>query len=125
MEIHPDVKQLLGALLPVSRKDGVEVEPHPSVDYLEQLLSLFSHPIYPKSVVSSSDSVVDMSFDGLTEREQVVLDLLAQGYSSGKIAAALTISLSTAKTHMRNIYQKLDAHSREYALVRAHDLGLI
>lgn len=49
----------------------------------------------------------------LTEREKEVLVMLARGYGSQSISDALTVSLYTTRAHTRNIYAKLDVHSRQ------------
>ena len=49
----------------------------------------------------------------LTEREKEVLVLLACGRGSQSISDELTISLYTTRAHTRNIYAKLDVHSRQ------------
>jgi len=61
----------------------------------------------------------------LTEREVAILHLLAQGQSIQEIAATLIISVHTARTHVKNIYPKLEAHNRAQAIQRAHDLHLL
>src|ERR1700722_6662615 len=48
----------------------------------------------------------------LTEREVDVLRRLSEGYTNPAIAEALQISVATARTHVRAIFQKLDVHSR-------------
>jgi two-component system nitrate/nitrite response regulator NarL len=48
----------------------------------------------------------------LTEREQAVARLLAQGASNRQIAETLVITENTVKTHVRNILKKLELHSR-------------
>ncbi|HEV3379033.1 MAG TPA: LuxR C-terminal-related transcriptional regulator, partial [Thermoleophilaceae bacterium] len=64
--------------------------------------------------------------DELTEREIAVLRLLAAGeLSRREIADALYVSLDTVKTHMRGIYRKLGAGSREEAVTGARERGLI
>jgi LuxR family maltose regulon positive regulatory protein len=63
--------------------------------------------------------------DPLSERELEVLELLAKGLSTPKIAERLYISAGTAKWHTINIYRKLDVHSRLQAVIRAQELGLI
>lgn len=47
----------------------------------------------------------------LAAREREILQLVAEGHSSGEIAQRLGISLSTVETHRRNIMKKLDVHS--------------
>jgi DNA-binding CsgD family transcriptional regulator len=49
----------------------------------------------------------------LSRRERDVLGELARGHSSGHIATTYCISPNTARTHMRNIYKKLNVSSRE------------
>ena len=61
----------------------------------------------------------------LTPREEVVLRLLAQGYSNRQIAHSLFISLSTVKKHVEHIISKLGVSTRTEAAVRASRLGLL
>ena len=61
----------------------------------------------------------------LSERERKVLRYLPSNLSASEIAAELYVSTSTVKTHMRHIYDKLDAHRRTEAVDRARDLGLL
>ena len=55
------------------------------------------------------------SDDGLTERELQVLIKVSQGATDKEIAEALTISLNTVKTHIRNILSKLHVSTRREA----------
>ncbi len=50
---------------------------------------------------------------GLTSREREILAYLAEGHNGSYIASALFISPNTARTHLHNIYRKLDVSSRE------------
>lgn len=52
----------------------------------------------------------------LTAREAEVLVLLAQGADAAAVAGQLVVSLSTANTHIRHIYAKMDIHSRQELL---------
>ncbi len=61
----------------------------------------------------------------LTESELRVLRYLPSNLSAPEIAAELFLSTSTVKTHMRHIYEKLDAHRRTEAVDRARELGLL
>ena len=61
----------------------------------------------------------------LSDREQEVLVLLADGLGAGQIAAKLFMSESTAKSHIARIYQKLGATNRAQALVTAMRSGLL
>jgi DNA-binding NarL/FixJ family response regulator len=63
--------------------------------------------------------------DVLTGREREVLVLLAEGRNNREIAAALSVTLATVKSHLVRIYSKLEAGNRNEALGRAVALGLI
>lgn len=52
----------------------------------------------------------------LTKRETEVLEGIANGKSRGKIATQLFIDLETVKSHIKNIYFKLDVNSRDEAI---------
>ncbi len=56
--------------------------------------------------------------DGLSPREQEVLDLLAQGYLYKEIAERLNISVPTVNTYVRRMYEKLHVRSRAQAVAR-------
>jgi LuxR family maltose regulon positive regulatory protein len=61
----------------------------------------------------------------LSERELDVLQLIADGLTNREIATRLYLSLNTVKVHARNIYGKLDAHSRTQAVAKARELGIL
>ena len=61
----------------------------------------------------------------LSDREVVVLRMLAGRLSRREIADSLYVSHNTIKTQVRSIYQKLDASDREAAVARARELGLL
>jgi len=61
----------------------------------------------------------------LSERESEVLRLLRTDLSSTGIAQVLHISVNTVRSHQKNIYGKLNAHSRFDAITRAEELGLL
>jgi two-component system nitrate/nitrite response regulator NarL len=61
----------------------------------------------------------------LTPRERHVLKLLGSGSTSQEIASALGTSPHTVRTHMHNLYRKLDAHSRLEIVRFAAEHGLI
>ncbi len=61
----------------------------------------------------------------LSEREVEVLKLMAGGGANKEIAASLSISESTVKTHVANIFQKLDVNDRTEAVTEALQRGII
>ncbi|MDQ3723520.1 MAG: response regulator transcription factor [Actinomycetota bacterium] len=62
---------------------------------------------------------------GLTDREAEVLRLIARGLTNAEIAAQLTVSLETIKTHVAHVLGKLDARDRTQAVIRAYQTGFI
>jgi LuxR family maltose regulon positive regulatory protein len=63
--------------------------------------------------------------DHLTEQEMIVLGYLPSRLSNAAIADELGVSLNTIKTHLKHIYQKLDATGRAEAVDVGERLGLL
>ena len=61
----------------------------------------------------------------LTTREREVLALMAKGLDNGAIAERLSLTLHTARGYVQNVLEKLEAHSRLEAVIRANQLGLV
>ncbi len=61
----------------------------------------------------------------LSNREREVLRLISTGLSNAEIAQTLVVANSTVKKHLKNIYGKLNVHSRTRAVARAQDLDLL
>jgi LuxR family maltose regulon positive regulatory protein len=61
----------------------------------------------------------------LSETELRILRFLPTNLTASEIASEIYVSVNTVKTHMRNIYSKLDAHSRGEAVEYARELGLL
>lgn len=60
----------------------------------------------------------------LTNREYEVLQVLTQGYSNAEIAEKLFLSLSTVKTHVSNLFVKMDVKNRTQAVEKAKRLKI-
>jgi DNA-binding NarL/FixJ family response regulator len=61
----------------------------------------------------------------LSVREHEVLTLIVKGFSYAEIARLIGVSAHTVTTHVRNIYRKLEVHSRGEAVYEALQLGLV
>jgi ATP/maltotriose-dependent transcriptional regulator MalT len=60
----------------------------------------------------------------LSNREYEVLQLLTKGFSNSDIAEKLFLSLSTVKTHVSNLFMKMDVKSRTQAIEKAKRLKI-
>jgi len=76
------------------------------------------------AVATTSESTVDWR-EFLTNREFEVLRLLRQRLRDKEIADQLCISTDTVKTHLRNLYRKLEATNRREAIVNAQNLKFL
>jgi DNA-binding CsgD family transcriptional regulator len=63
--------------------------------------------------------------DPLSERELEVLTLLASGRTNAEIAKDLFVAVGTVKSHVNNIYRKLDAGNRAEAVTQAREMNLL
>jgi LuxR family maltose regulon positive regulatory protein len=87
-------------------------------------------PIYVQHLLKAVGTATDRLtvnqglIEPLSERERDVLRLLGTDLSGPDIARELMVSLSTLRTHTRNIYTKLGVKSRRVAVRRAEELHL-
>jgi LuxR family maltose regulon positive regulatory protein len=117
MRIFLDEGKPMTRLLRAAASRGVETE------YVGRLLAAASIP-------EQADAVQPGRYpaelvDPLTPRELQVLRLLATRLTSTEIADELYISANTARSHIKNIYGKLNVHQRADAVGRAEALGLL
>ena len=61
----------------------------------------------------------------LTQREQEILSLVAQGLSNREIAEQLCVSRYTVESHIKHIYRKLSVSKRTKAVITARHLGIL
>jgi LuxR family maltose regulon positive regulatory protein len=94
-------------------------------DYARRLLAAF--PVAESEQTDSSKAQASKPelVEPLSERELEVLQLIAEGLTNPEIASRLFLALNTVKAHTRNIYGKLNVHSRTQAIARVQALGLL
>ncbi|MBV9230325.1 MAG: hypothetical protein JOZ18_13515, partial [Chloroflexi bacterium] len=105
------------------RRSGSEPQ-HIALGYVYTLLHSFGSEIQPPIWLVSPENEETM-IEKLSEREYMVLGLIAEGLSNQEIAQKLVVTVSTIKTHLNNIYAKLHVHTRLQAVTRAYDLGVL
>ncbi|MBC7006477.1 transcriptional regulator MalT, partial [Photobacterium sp. BZF1] len=104
LELHR-ARQLLREMTSKERNRSV----HFDENFVEKLLNL---PDVPELIRTSP----------LTQREWQVLGLIYTGYSNEQIASELDVASTTIKTHIRNLYQKLNIANRQQAIETAENL---
>ena len=109
--------ELLSGMLEAQRRG--RPEPPVPAHYLRKLLA----------ALERGDAGAGLPANRLPEppsgRELEVLQLVAAGRSNRRIASELFVGVGTVKTHLNNLYRKLDVRSRTEAVARARELDLI
>ena len=103
-------------LLRMAIQQGIEV------DYARMLLEVLKKE--QKSTLTTDVPELVLA-ESLSQREMEVLRLLVTDLTTPEIADELVVSVSTVRSHIKNIYSKLDAHSRFEAVAKARELGIL
>jgi DNA-binding CsgD family transcriptional regulator len=83
---------------------------------------LFRRPVPAEAFEANTRAMASL---GISDREFQVLEQLAAGRSNKEIAGRLNVSPNTVKTHVANLYGKLEVKRRTEAILRARELGMI
>jgi LuxR family maltose regulon positive regulatory protein len=115
-----------------SAEPGADSDPHA---FLAEARGILRHCPDPGPVVAGwladeqrAESVQarqDGLIEPLTDRELTILRLLPAPTPQRELASVLFVSPNTLRTHLRAIYRKLGAESRDDAVIRARERGLI
>ncbi len=82
------------------------------------VLSLILNYVLLKRNTLLRKRALEKSLNQLTKQEQKVVDHILQEHTNKEIADKLFVSVSTVKTHINNIYKKLEVSSREEIQIR-------
>jgi LuxR family maltose regulon positive regulatory protein len=110
---------LLSATLEAHKRGPPDAAAHVPARYLAKLQAALSQD------AAAAPTVDGRLLEPLSGRELEVLALIAAGDSNQEIAGRLFVSTSTVKTHINNLYRKLNARSRIQAVARAREIGLL
>jgi LuxR family maltose regulon positive regulatory protein len=94
-------------------------------DYVRQLLGAFPDVESEEADSKERQSPGFELVDPLSDRENEVLQLMAEGHKYQEIGERLVISLNTVRHHTKNIYSKLGVNNRTQAIKKANDLNLL
>lgn len=103
--------------LGLARKENDDKKDYEDLSQI-QLLAMYFHEVN-KSFINKAENIE------LTPREQEVLSWAAEGKTDADISHILTISENTVRFHWKNVFKKLDAYGRVYAITKAIRLQLI
>jgi LuxR family maltose regulon positive regulatory protein len=119
VEEGPPMAELLSEVLEAQQRGRLDSLRRVPAHYLRKLLAALE-----RDATGPARPATDLP-EVLSERELEVLQLIAAGKSNRRIASELFVSVGTVKTHVNNLYRKLDSHSRTQAVARARELKLL
>ncbi|MBP1609046.1 MAG: ATP-dependent transcriptional regulator [Acidobacteria bacterium] len=106
-------------------------EGEPMKILLQQVAKKGVYPEYVRRLLSAASptdketSLTQSLIEPLSERELLILRLVAEGMSNGQIADSLIIARGTVKKHINNIFGKMGSQSRTQCVARARELNLL
>jgi LuxR family transcriptional regulator, maltose regulon positive regulatory protein len=119
---------LLTQVHDAQKKERPEGAQRVSPRYIRILLAVLKGETLPLPKDTAHLGAVQLPgepIESLSEREREVLQCLAAGMSNQAMAQEFIVSVGTIKTHLNNIYGKLNVHSRTQAVARARALHLL
>lgn len=102
-------------IAPEARKQYELQRELPSPQQLKSLMPNLLRPVHQTQRLA----------EPVTRREREVLQRMAKGQGNAQIAESLFVSLSTVKTHINNLFRKLEVNDRDEALRKARSVGLL
>ncbi|HJQ30496.1 MAG TPA: LuxR C-terminal-related transcriptional regulator [Rubrobacter sp.] len=114
----PRLAGLVSDVLGAQQRGRMYPSERVSARYLAKLMAAFAQE-------AATPTTDEHLAEPLSERELEVLALIAAGESNREIAGRLFVSTSTVKTHVNNLFRKLEARSRTQAVARAREMGFL
>lgn len=96
-----------------------------TIPYVTKLTTAFLPTHQTSSATRFSGPAVTALAEPLSKRELEIMRLVADGLTAPQMAAKLIISVHTTRTHLKNIYRKLEVNSRVQAVEKVRSLDLL
>jgi DNA-binding NarL/FixJ family response regulator len=121
LTIFEDDERIFNSIL--SGADGYLLKKTTPIKLVESLYDLHNggsamNPQIARRVLEMFRAKSNKEYDGLSDREMDVLNQLIKGYTYKQVADKLFISSETVRGHLKNIYKKLQVHSKTEALTK-------
>lgn len=117
LTVFEDEEKIFGALK--AGANGYLLKKDSPKKIIESIHSVYHGESVMNGIIASKvleyfqqGKIKEVQQSNLTDREKQILELLVKGYSYKEIAASINISVETLNTHVKNIYRKLNVHSR-------------
>jgi pimeloyl-ACP methyl ester carboxylesterase/DNA-binding CsgD family transcriptional regulator len=121
-------------LVPLDSKNHILLESEPAwqrfLNEIQKFIQSDSEIFTRKASINVTQNVNAQAYstslrltEALTEREQGILELIAQGLSNTQISAQLVLSPKTVKNHITHIFSKMQVTTRAAAIVQARNAG--
>ena len=127
-EIHPDIRVLLMAGMPL-KEEETRAREEGAKGYLPKNVDQDSLVAALRAIAADTPEFICEEFQSapstLTARELDVLKLVAKGNQRDAIAATLGIGGESVKTHLKGIMTKLGCPNATSAVSRAYELGIL
>ena len=127
-EIHPDIRVLLMAGMPL-KEEETRAREEGAKGYLPKNVDQDSLVAALRAIAADTPEFICEEFQSapstLTARELDVLKLVAKGSQRDAIAATLGIGGESVKTHLKGIMTKLGCPNATSAVSRAYELGIL
>jgi len=141
-ELFPEIKVLMETIFEDDEKifdsicagaEGYILKNTPPVEILKAIKEVYEggSPMTPTianrvlKMVKSQQPSGSKNIFNLTDREKEILSCLVEGMSYKLIAAECSISIDTVNVHIKNIYKKLQVHSKSEAVAKALKKNLV
>jgi DNA-binding NarL/FixJ family response regulator len=112
-----------GFLLKRSRAEDIVAAVRAVNDGAALPMPAFNRTLISRYTLPDPGHGIDLT--GLTDREEEVLVLIAEGLSNAEIADRLTIRPDTVKSHVKHVFSKLGVRDRAQAVIVAYESGIV